>query len=102
MIKNYFKIAVRNLRREKLLSVINILGLATGIACCLLISMYIFQEKSYDRFHRNADRIVRTTMELSFNGNLTRVPVTGTKVLPARLSACSPRKRGLSGLRSKG
>ena len=82
MIKIYFKIAFRNLKREKLLSVINILGLATGIACCLLISMYIFQEKSYDRFHQNADRIVRTTMELSFNGNLTKVPVTGTKVLP--------------------
>ena len=82
MIKNYFKIALRNLKREKLLSVINILGLATGIACCLLISMYIFQEKSYDRFHQKADRIVRATMELSYNGNLTKVAVTGTKVLP--------------------
>ena len=42
----------------------------------------MFHEKSYDRFHKNADRIVRATMELSFNGNVTKVAVTGTKVLP--------------------
>ncbi len=65
-----------------MLSGINILGLSTGIACCLLIAMYVFQEKSYDRFHKKADRIVRATMEMYFNGNLTKVPVTGTKVLP--------------------
>ena len=82
MIKHYFKIALRNLGRHKLLSGINILGLATGIACCLLIALYVFHEKSYDRFHKNADRIVRATMELSFNGNVTKVAVTGTKVLP--------------------
>jgi len=82
MFRNYLKIAWRNLRQNKLLSGINILGLATGIACCLLIAMYVFQEKSYDRFHKNADRIVRATMELSYNGNLTKVAVTGTKVLP--------------------
>jgi len=82
MIKYYFKIALRNLRRHKLLSGINILGLATGIACCLLIALYVFHEKSYDRFNKNADRIVRATMELSYNGNVTKVAVTGTKVLP--------------------
>jgi putative ABC transport system permease protein len=82
MLTNYFKIAWRNLRQNKLLSGINILGLSTGIACCLLIAMYVFQEKSYDRFHKKADRIVRATMEMYFNGNLTKVPVTGTKVLP--------------------
>jgi putative ABC transport system permease protein len=82
MIKHYFKIALRNLGRHKLLSGINILGLAIGIACCLLIALYVFHEKSYDRFHKNADRIVRATMELSYNGNVTKVAVTGTKVLP--------------------
>jgi len=82
MIKNYIKIAWRSLKQNKLLSGINILGLAVGIACCLLIAMYVLHEKSYDRFHKNGDRIVRATMEMSFNGNLTKVPVTGTKVLP--------------------
>ena len=82
MIVNYLKIAWRNLKQNKLLSGINILGLSVGIACCLLIAMYVFQEKSYDRFHKNAERIVRATMELSYNGNLTKVAVTGTKVLP--------------------
>jgi putative ABC transport system permease protein len=66
MIRNYFKIAWRNLGRNKLLSGINILGLSVGIACCLMIAMYVLQEKSYDKFHKNADRIVRATMELSF------------------------------------
>jgi putative ABC transport system permease protein len=82
VIKNYLKIAWRNLQQKKLLAVINILGLATGIACCLLIAMYVFHEKSYDRFHKNADRIVRATMEISYNGKVTSVAVTGTKVLP--------------------
>lgn len=82
MIGNYLKIAWRNLKQNRLLSVINILGLSVGIACCLLIAMYVFHEKSYDRFHKNTDRIVRATMELSYNGNITKVAVTGTKVLP--------------------
>ncbi len=82
MYKSYFKIGWRNLLKNKSYSVINILGLAIGIACCLQISIYIFHELSYDRFHKNADRIVRATMELSYGGNVTKIAVTGTKVLP--------------------
>ncbi|MCW5911674.1 MAG: ABC transporter permease [Cyclobacteriaceae bacterium] len=82
MYKSYFKIGWRNLLRNKSYSTINILGLAIGIACCLLVSIYIFHELSYDRFHKNADRIVRATMELSYNGNITKIAVTGTKALP--------------------
>lgn len=59
MLLNYLKIALRNLRRHQLFSFINIFGLAVGLACCLLISLYIFQELSYDRFHAKADRIYR-------------------------------------------
>ena len=59
MLLNYLKIALRNLRRHQLCSFINIFGLAVGLACCLLISLYIFQEVSYDRFHTKADRIYR-------------------------------------------
>ena len=82
MIKNYWKIAIRNLLRNPLSSGISILGLATGIVCCLLIVLYVFHETGYDKFHKNADRIVRATMELSYSGTTTKVPVTGTKVLP--------------------
>lgn len=82
MFKSYFRIGWRNLVKNKSYSVINILGLAIGIACCLLISLYVFHELSYDRFHKNAGRIVRATMEMSHGGNVTKVAVTGTRVLP--------------------
>ncbi len=51
MFKNYLKIAFRNLRRSKIQTVINIFGLSTGIACCILIYLYINDELGYDRFH---------------------------------------------------
>ena len=58
MFKNYFKIAWRNLQRNKMYSFINIAGLAIGLAVCMLIVLYVGHESSYDQFHKNADRIV--------------------------------------------
>lgn len=57
MLHNYFKIALRNISKHKLFSGINILGMSTGIAACLLILLYVVDELSYDRFHAHADRI---------------------------------------------
>ena len=57
MLKNYFKVAFRNLMKHKVFSFINIFGLAIGLTCCMLITLYISNELSYDKFHRNADRI---------------------------------------------
>jgi len=54
----YLKIAYRNLFKNKLYSVINLLGLTIGIICCLLISIYVKDELTYDRFNKKADRIV--------------------------------------------
>ncbi len=59
MLKNYLKIAIRNLIRRKTFSLINILGLAFGIAACLVIYMYVSYEKSYDTFNVNASNIYR-------------------------------------------
>jgi len=59
MIGNYITVAWRNLIRHKGYSMINMTGLAVGLACCLLILLYIQQELSYDRYHENADRIYR-------------------------------------------
>lgn len=59
MIKHYFKIALRNLGRQKILSFINISGLSIGIACFTLFLLYTVNEFSYDRFHKNADNIYR-------------------------------------------
>lgn len=61
MIKNYFKISLRNFGRNKLYSFINITGLSVGIMCCVLIFGYVQYETSFDRFNKNADRIYRLT-----------------------------------------
>ena len=82
MLKNYFKIAWRNLKKNKLYGFVNILGLAIGITSCILISLYIESEWSYDRFHKNADRITRVTMEYSNGGTVRKYATTGTKVGP--------------------
>ncbi|GAA0541991.1 ABC transporter permease [Chitinophaga japonensis] len=59
MLKNYFKIAWRNLARNRFFSGINIAGLAIGLACALMLTLYVKDELSYDRHHANADRIYR-------------------------------------------
>lgn len=69
MIRNYFKIAWRNILKNKGYSVINILGLAIGMAVCLLILLYVQNELSYDRYHTNADRVYRANMEIKFGNN---------------------------------
>ncbi len=63
MIRNYLKIALRNLSRSKAFSVINLLGLAVGMACFILILLFVRSELGYDRFHENSDRIWRVTRE---------------------------------------
>ncbi len=82
MLKNYFKIALRNITKNKAFSIINISGLAIGMAACMLIALYVFNQESYDRFNSKADRIVRATMKYSFNGMTNEVALTGTKLLP--------------------
>jgi len=63
MLKNYLTIALRNLQRHKGYAFINVAGLAVGMACCLLILLFVRHEQSYDRFHENADRIYRVLRE---------------------------------------
>ena len=59
MLKNYFKIAYRNLLKKKVYSFINIVGLGIGMACCVLIFMFVQDELSYDKYHEKGDRIYR-------------------------------------------
>ena len=68
MIKNYFKIAFRNLWRNKGFSAINILGLAIGITTCLIIMLFVYNELSYDRFNVKSSSIVRVTFQGSAAG----------------------------------
>ena len=82
MFKNYFKIAVRNLKRDKVYSFINIFGLAIGITCCLLIMLYIHDELSYDNFHEKADRIYRVNTDLKFGANELKIPLCSDMLGP--------------------
>jgi putative ABC transport system permease protein len=69
MFKNYFKIAWRNLSRNKIYSFINIAGLSIGLTCAMLIILYVKDEVSYDRFHKNVNNIYRiTTQGIDKNG----------------------------------
>jgi putative ABC transport system permease protein len=73
MIQNYFKIAIRNLWKNKKFSFINIFGLATGMACSLLIFLFVTNENSYDRFHKDAGNIYRVVKDF-VNDDKTRLP----------------------------
>ena len=69
MFRNYFKTAFRNLLKNKFYTSINIIGLAAGLATCLLILLYVLDELSYDKYNVNADRIYRVNNEIKFGGN---------------------------------
>ncbi len=69
MLKNYFKIAWRNLTANRSHALINLLGLAIGIACCLLIVLWVTDELSYDKWNEKADRIYRVAPEINFGGS---------------------------------
>ena len=69
MFKNYLKVAFRNLWKNKGFSGINIIGLAIGLATCLLIMLYVMDELSYDKFNKKADRIYRVDGDIQFGGN---------------------------------
>jgi hypothetical protein len=70
MLKNYFKIAWRNLFKSKTSSIINISGLAVGMAVAILISLWIVDELGYDKYHKNYDRIVQVMQNQTYNGEI--------------------------------
>ncbi|RIV17253.1 ABC transporter permease [Fibrisoma montanum] len=69
MLRNYLKIALRNLAKNKAYSAINILGLAVGMAIAMLIGLWIYDELSFNKFHRNYDRLARLYVNQTFNGS---------------------------------
>lgn len=80
MIRNYFTTAIRNLLKHKFISGINLFGLTIGFCCCLLITAYVLQELSYDRYNKNADDIYRITR--TFNNQQGVVSLTLATVSP--------------------
>ena len=84
MIRNNLKVTIRSLWKNKVASSINIFGLTVGLSSCLLISLYIQHEASFDSFQKNGKRIARIIMEYAFDGSpeTKRGNFTSTKVAP--------------------
>src|SRR5688572_23209443 len=75
MFKNYFKVAFRSLVKQKVYTFINVLGLSVGIASCLLITMFVVDEFSYDKFHKRADDIYKIVLERKYPNHVTNYAV---------------------------
>lgn len=101
MLKNYLTIAMRNLRKQSFYSVINITGLAVGIASCLVIILYIFNELSYDKFNAKADRIYRIDSEILFNGNHLQMVTASAPMGPA-MKEVYPEVEDMARIRQEG
>jgi putative ABC transport system permease protein len=76
MLRNYFKVALRYLSKYKGYTAINVMGLGVGIACCILIMLFVKSEWSFDRFHTKSDRIYRTWLEEHYQGEIFRNDAT--------------------------
>ncbi len=83
MLKNYFVVAFRNFLRHKIYASINILGLAVGLACCLLIFTFVRYELSFDRYHEDADRIFRIAQKIQKESAKYETARVATPLIPA-------------------
>lgn len=85
MLKNYFKVAFRNLKLNKSYSFINIFGLAIGMASCILIILFVSDELNYDRFHKNYSNIFRANLDSRIGNNELKAAVTPAPMANALL-----------------
>ncbi|MTI30354.1 ABC transporter permease [Xanthovirga aplysinae] len=76
MLKNYLKISLRNLLKNKVYTFINLTGLTVGIACCLLLFFYVQFELSYDKHHSKIDCLYRISSEYTYDGKTTKMSLT--------------------------
>src|SRR5436189_6037788 len=74
MFFNYLKVAWRNVLKGKIFSRINIIGLSVGLSCCMLITLYVLNETSYDRYQKYGDRIYQLGTEFVGLDNFKKVP----------------------------
>src|SRR5690349_3574447 len=80
--RNYFVVLLRTLRREKLYAAINIAGLSLGIACCLILGLFLRTELTFDRYNVNRDHIYRIVIEFTNNGSSDRLASTSRMLGP--------------------
>ncbi len=83
MLSNYLKVAIRNLLKRKGFTLINILGLATGITVCLLILLFVQSELKFDRYHQKGDRIYRMVLDRKYPGRTASYAIIPQSIGPA-------------------
>ncbi len=83
MFKNYFKVSLRFLLKNRFFSLINIVGLATGTLCCLYILLYVQDQYSYDKHHQDAKNIYRVTTSIAHTGDITNMATASPPIAPA-------------------
>src|SRR6516165_11595724 len=76
IMRNYLVVLLRTLYRERLYAAINVAGLSLGIACCLILGLYLRSELTYDRYNEHASQIYRLVNEFNINGKADRFAVT--------------------------
>lgn len=85
MFENYFKIAIRNLKKHKFYTFINIFGLSVGVAVCMIITLFVVNELSYDKHFKDSDKIYRIHADIIFGGNhwnMVQSPAPMAEALP--------------------
>jgi putative ABC transport system permease protein len=92
MFRNYLTVALRNIFRNKVYSAINIAGLAIGMTACFFIFLFVHFELSYDRFHKNANRLYRVPMV--FSGSFTGPNACTHPAVGPAMKADFPRSDG--------
>jgi putative ABC transport system permease protein len=100
MLKNYFTIAIRNLWKHRVFSLINIVGLSVGMAACFLIFLYLRFELSYDSFHKKADRIYRLVCDIKSPSETIRADGPAWPVLPSMMGKFPEIESGVRIVRS--
>src|SRR4051794_19134025 len=83
MFRNYLKIAWRNLMKSKIFSLINIFGLSVGLTCCMLITLYLHNEVSYDKYHKNINQLYQLGTTFVKDGKEDRTPNTPAPIASA-------------------
>lgn len=101
MLKNYFTVAIRNLRKQGFYSFINVAGLSIGVAVCFIILLFVFNEVSYDKHFKNADRIFRLHSEINFGGNHYNMTY-GPAPMAAQLASDYPEVKAAIRFRQRG
>ncbi len=101
MLKNYLTVAIRNLRKHKFYSFINVAGLSIGIAVCFIILLFVFNEVSYDRHYANAHRIYRIHSDIQFGGNHWNM-IMGPAPMAAKLVSDYPEVEAAIRFRQRG